>query len=233
VVKKILDGNVPEFQGGKADIVVDTMTAIEDIIPDVSDIVPYPYSKINNDEYEEIIERLLEKIEGHYGEPPVLFHMGGIPGSGKTTYYVNNKDSFPGYIWIGFDHVMDKISGYRRDNERLGSVESYELWCLPARVVGYELLLRAIKKGVNIFFDHGGLCKPHLSLMKNLKRCGYITKMRFLECDFEVAYARTLEREKVTHRHTPRTTLEERFKLVEDYKKWYSEIVDEFVLAKS
>jgi hypothetical protein len=69
--------------------------------------------------------------------------------------------------------------------------------------------------------------------MRNLKMCGYRTKMRFLECDFDTAYARTLEREKVTHRHTPRVMLEERFKLVEDYKRYYGEIVDEFVLVRS
>ncbi|MDR2777574.1 MAG: hypothetical protein LBB24_02280, partial [Rickettsiales bacterium] len=139
MIREILNSDELETPMEATSIAVNAMTAIEDIIPSVSDVVPYPYSRIRNDEYEEIMERLLETIRGHYDESPILFHMGGIPGSGKTTYYANNRDNFPGYIWIGFDHIMEEIRSYRRDNERLGSVESYELWCLPARVVCYEL----------------------------------------------------------------------------------------------
>jgi predicted ABC-type ATPase len=207
--------------------------SIEEIIPDVTSIVPYPYRTIRSEKYDRLIDSFMDTSGARSEVSPLIFHMGGIPGSGKTTYYRNNRDNFRDYILIAFDHIMESIDDYKIDNVSLGSVKSLEKWMLVARVMGYELLLRSLKRRLNIFFDHGGLFDSHVSLMKNLRDYGYRTKMCFIRCDPEVAYRRTQEREKVTHRHTPREMIEQRYAKAAGYLNAYREVVDDLVIIDS
>ncbi|MDR1494744.1 MAG: zeta toxin family protein [Rickettsiales bacterium] len=207
--------------------------SIEQVIPSVSSITPYPYETIRNRRYDSLIDSFLSGSSARSESSPTIFHMGGIPGSGKTTYYKNNRNRFGNYMMIGFDHVMENIDEYRTDNTTLGSVESYSKWVLVARVMGYELILRSLKGKLNIFLDHGGLCDPHVSLLRSAKDYGYRTKMCFIRCGLEVACERALEREKVTHRHIPREIIEQRFFMADGYLEAYRGIVDDLIVIDS
>lgn len=199
------------------------------LIPNVSIVIPYEYEEIKNEEYESIINYYLsDKFPGKF---PKLVHMGGIPGSGKSTFYRKNVDKYyKDFVFIGFDNVMKKISSYDYDVEKFGSVEAFSRWEIPARVAGYELLRRAVEAKYNIFLDHSGLCPPHLELLKNIKNYGYETEMHFIRCDLKKAFLRAEIREKKTKRHTPKKLIEDRYELSKTYINEYEKVVDKLFI---
>ena len=192
-------------------------------------VIPYTYEEKNNYHkiFDSIINRLINSVPSQ--SQPVLVHMFGIPGSGKTTFINNHKSEYSDYLIIGFDDLMEMIPGYKQDLKKLGSVQAYNNWVIPARIAGYELLRRAIETHKNIIFDHGGTPLCHQELLRNVKLLGYKTKMIYLSCPLQTAIERTVEREKQIHRHTPQQTIIERFELTQKTAETYKSIVDEFI----
>ena len=199
---------------------------LEDLLPQISKIVSCRYEEIACPEYESLIRKMMRKAVS--SKQPRLVHMGGIPGAGKTTFtrHYNMKNM----VYIGFDAVMEEISGYQEDIMVFGPEEGFKKWEMTARIIGYELLRRSIEMRYDIFFDHGGCFKAHIDLIRNIRNYGYTTDMYFILCDIETAYQRTLQREEWTLRHTPRETIEERAELAENYLQFYRTIVDNFYL---
>ena len=81
----------------------------------------------------------------------------------------------------------------------------------------------------NIFLDHGGTPQAHAELLSSIKKLGYKTKMIYVRCDVNVALKRAVEREKITHRHTPPQMIIDRAELIARLVPQYKGIVDEFI----
>ena len=199
------------------------------LAPSVVDVLPeFRYDDIKSDMTEAVIEKFLAAAPSVV-DHPFLIHMLGIPGAGKSTYYAKHKEELPPHVFVGFDYVMEALPSYQKDLKEIGSVEAFKKHELPARVIGYELLGRAIAAKKNIFLDHGGTPQAHAELLSNIKTLGYKTRMIYVRCDVNVALERAVEREKITHRHTPPQMIIDRAKFVSRLAPQYKGIVDEFI----
>lgn len=192
------------------------------LMPHISTMIPYAYEKIKNAEYEKVISEILSSAPR--AEQPYFVQIGGIPGAGKSTFCRQYKDKSA--IYISFDKIMESLQGYQKDLQTLGSVEAFKRWELPARVIGYEVLSRAIEKKINIRLEHSGVNEAHIELFKSLKKLGFKTEVDFILCQENIAYQRTLEREQRTQRHTPKSLIEERSAKVKEYLPKYKSIAD-------
>lgn len=193
----------------------------------VKDVVPYPYEELKEKGFEKIINSLSSGVS--HSVNPVFVHMLGIPGAGKSTFYRKNAGKFGNHLFISFDAIMEAHPRYQEDVEKLGSVEAFHRWEIPARVAGYELLERAVNAGKNIFLDHSGAPECHQKLLMMVKEIGYRTEMFYIYCPIEVAVERARLRELKTGRHTPSGLIIERQKLIEKSISSYQSIVDKFV----
>lgn len=197
---------------------------LTDLIYDTSEVIPFEYDKIKSSETEAIITKYLQTASSE--QHPVLIHMAGIPGAGKTTFYRSRP--WPEHVFIAFDDIMESIPAYQDDLQKFGTVKAFTKWEIPARIIGYELLRRAVENRKNIFVDNGGSSKAHLCLMRNIKRFGYNSEMYYISCSLETAISRAAKREKEINRHIPVETIKERYiktlENIEEYKK----IVDKF-----
>lgn len=193
-----------------------------DLIPTISTIIPSDYTEIQSPQTEALIDNYLADVPSE--EYPLIIHMSGIPGAGKSTFYQTH--TWPHHVFIGFDTIMEQIPEYQADVQNFGPAAAFNKWEIPARIIGYELLRRAVSQHKNIFFDHGALNSGHIQLLRNLKNLGYETEMYFINCAPEVAYQRTLKREQLTLRHTPRTLIEQRQTLVQTCLSEYRKIMD-------
>ncbi|MBE6444592.1 MAG: hypothetical protein E7019_00835 [Alphaproteobacteria bacterium] len=201
---------------------------ITDLIPNIHELIPYEYSTIKSPLYEDIINHFLSQADNT--STPVLIHPLGAPGSGKTTFYTSN--SWSSHVLVAFDNIMEAIPQYQSDCQNLGNVKAFEKWQIPARIIGYELLRRAIEQKKNIFFDHGGSNQGHIQLIKSIKKYRYTSEMHFIDCPLEICLQRCTQREKQIHRHTPKDMVISRHNqtklLIDQYKK----ICDKFVHHK-
>ncbi len=207
---------------------VNSSLNIDLLIPEIAGIIPYKYESIRCSLYDNILNNIIGKKIPNSNK--FIFHMLGIPGSGKTTFIKTVEEiNSDNCVLIAFDDIMERIPYYREDNIKLGSVESFKKWEIPARVIGYELLVRSIESSLSIFFDHGGLCRQHVSLMSNIRSYGYKTIMKFMNCDLKTAQERVVKRETVTGRHTPVEMINKRHGLLKELMPIYKNMVDEFI----
>ncbi len=205
------------------------MKNLPKIMP-IKDVINCLYTEIiycNREYYE------YEKILMHFlsfatpKDNPILIHLGGIPGAGKTTFY-NNID-WPDHVLIQCDSIMEKLSAYQVTLKLEGSKKAFRRFEHLARVIAYELLDRAISNRSNIILDHGGLFDAHVELLKNIRnKYQYKTEMHFVLCNLKTAISRTIKRQKITGRHIPKSIIIERFKKVKNLLPQYQAVVDYF-----
>ena len=200
--------------------------SIRSIISGIDEVVPYTYDD-ERYQFQEYFDPIIEQTlnEAPSSDNPKLVHMLGIPGAGKSTFYKEHKDEYRDYVLIGFDLVMESVPQYQEDREKLGKMEAFKKWELPARIAGYELLRRAIEQKKNIYFDHGGTPICHRELLDNIKKMGYETTMYYIDCDPQTAIERVAGRE----RPFPAERMPERIALVDEQKKVMPDIVDHFI----
>lgn len=197
---------------------------LTDLINDPSEVVPFEYRKIKTTESEALINAYLQQASSQTN--PLIIHMAGIPGAGKTTFY--HSRPWPEHVFIAFDDIMENLNSYKKDRKILGNAAAFSKWELPARVIGYELLCRAVEKRKNIFFDNGGSSQAHLDLMQNIKKFGYNSEMYYIFCSLDTAINRAVQREKETNRYTPPEIIQERYIKILKNVKEYQKIVDKF-----
>lgn len=199
-----------------------------------SEVIPYCFNKKEN-KTKELFNQIINDIlsNNKMQEKPIFIHMLGIPGAGKTTYMNNNKENFKDFLFLDFDMVMEKLPEYKDDIKTLGLVESFNKWQIPARIAGYEVLLQAIKKKLNIFFDHGGSPFLHVKMLEEVKKLGYRVKIVYIKCDIDTAIKRVKEREKITLRHTPEKMIIDREPLIKERVEQFKKIADEFIEVDS
>ena len=193
------------------------------------EVIPHTYNDDKNLEklFGKIIDNML--IDKQKQDKPNFVHMLGIPGAGKTTFLRKNIDKFKDYLLLDFDNLMEQLPEYRQDINEIGLVKSFKKWQIPARIAGYELLLRAVANKVNIFFDHGGSPFLHVKLLEEIKKNKYYIKVIYIKCNTDIAIIRTKEREKYTLRHTPEELIVQREPLIKQRIKQFREIADEFI----
>ncbi len=197
---------------------------LTDLIPNFEEVIPYQYDKIQTPEFDAIINKYLATAVPSTN--PQIIHMAGVPGAGKTTFY--HSRPWPEHVAISFDNIMEDIPAYQQDVKQLGSVQAFSNWEIPARILGYEVLLRAVEAKKNIFFDHSGAFAAHLDLMKNIKKFGYTTEMYYISCSLDCALYRAVLREKETKRHTPPEKIKNRFLKIATHIREYQKIIDKF-----
>ncbi len=195
---------------------------LTDLIPNIGEVIPYEYGTIRCREYEQLLSSLLAEVKS--SQNPHFVQVGGIPGAGKSTFCRTHCKTDE--LFISFDGIMESLPQYRTDIYTLGKAESFTKWEIPARVIGYELLRRAVEKKCNICLEHSGVNIPHVQLMNNIRKYGYHTEMSFILCNVEKAHTRAIQREAVTNRHTPYELIEKRASLVKKFLPEYIKITD-------
>lgn len=164
---------------------------------------------------------------------PRFVHLCGIPGSGKSSYAKSKLQELPNTFLLRFDEVMESLSGYQRDLEQKGPAQAFALWEIPARILGYHLLISLVEGKRNILFDHSAAFHTHIELIKSLKSLGYTVEMHRLPCELETAKQRVRQRNFQSSRHTPERLVEERYTMLETLVPRYRELVDLFIDVES
>ena len=203
---------------------------LKSLMPDIYKLIPYDYAAIRKPEYDRLLDLYMSRAKA--SKQPVFVQVSGIPGAGKSTFCAHNrwnKDK----LFISFDAIMNNLPAYQLDSYRLGLAESFKKWELPARIIGYELLRRAIKARSDIYLEHSGVNSAHIQLVESLRKQGYQTEVHFILCDLAEAQTRAQEREKIIHRHTPPELITERYNLVDTYLKTYTDKLDRLYVYES
>ena len=180
----------------------------------------------------DIIQECMDNTQPANGQP-VLTHLGGIPGAGKSTYAAQLAERMRAnglnLAIVSNDPIMESLSGYRADRE-LNPKEAFDNWQMPARIIGYHLLHALLRGKRHILYDHGANFPDHVILLRRCKKeQGYRIVMHFLSCSPAVAQERVRRREELTGRHTPKHFLPERQKILGDLLPQYRAIVDCFI----
>ena len=144
-------------------------------MPSIVNLVSIDYKSIKSQETERIIETALRVKPS---ASPKLMQVSGVPGAGKSTYCKMHKSGE--YLYLSFDEIMVSLQGYQQELLLRGMQEAFKKYEMIARVIGYELLSRAIKKRINIMLEHSGTNEAHLELFRNITTMGYKTVVNFI-----------------------------------------------------
>ncbi len=195
---------------------------LTELMPSIDRLIAYEYDAIQNPAYDALIRSHLESARPV--ELPQFIQVSGIPGAGKSTF-IANRD-FSDFFILSFDKIMLSIPQYAEDVRKHGLVQAFAAWEMPARVIGYEILKRAVLKKADIVLEHSGTNPAHVELFKALPRMGYRTQVHFLLCDLDVALERVKRREDFANRHISKDIVMQRFVLVQEYIREYKKITD-------
>ena len=196
---------------------------LKTLMPSLPQLITADYKAIKTAESENIISAMLKGLQTV--ERPELRQISGIPGAGKSTYCQAHLPA--NFLFLSFDKIMVTLSGYQKTLQKEGAVAAYQKYEMPARIIGYELLRRAIKKHYNILFEHSGTNNAHVEMFKNLPKKGYKTSVDFIVCDIKTAIKRTKEREKKINRHISEEIIKERAAGFTKYMSIYKQITPE------
>lgn len=198
---------------------------IYELMPSIESLIPYDYEHIKCDEYENIIKKFITNCKkGNSFE-----QVSGAPGSGKTTFCKTILNC----NFLSFDQIMEELPSYQSDLQKYDNKQAFANNEITARIIGYEILRRAIENKYSLVLEHSGVNPAHLELFTNLKKINYKTKIDFLLCDLNILIERVKLREKNTQRHTPAKMVEQRYLLINDYIKKYQKIADEINIYNS
>ncbi|MDD3668832.1 MAG: zeta toxin family protein [Alphaproteobacteria bacterium] len=193
---------------------------LTELMPSITRLIDYEYDAIRNPAYDALIQAHLEAARPV--ELPQFVQVSGIPGAGKSTF-IANRD-FSDFFILSFDKIMLSIPQYDADVKKHGLVQAFATWEMPARVIGYEILKRALLKKADIVLEHSGTNPAHVELFKALPQLGYRTHVHFLLCDLDVALERVKRRADFANRHISKEIVTQRFVLVQQYIQEYEKI---------
>lgn len=199
---------------------------LQTLMPSLKELITTDYESIKTPETESLIAGMLQKFQPV--PSPLLRQVSGIPGSGKSTYCAAHLP--PNFLFVSFDKIMMSLTSYQKDVAASGLVAAYKNNEMPARVIGYELLNRALKSRLNIMFEHSGTNQAHLELFKNIRSFGYQTEVDFIVCDTEVAIKRANERAEKIQRYVPECLIRERAANAQGYIAAYQKMCDKLTL---
>ena len=187
------------------------------LMPSIKDLISGDYAVVKSEESERLIAQSLKGLQP--SQTPELIQVSGIPGAGKSTYCATHQKK--NFLFLSFDAIMMSLSGYQAELKRNGIRAAFQKYEMTARIIGYELLIRAINKHLNIMFEHSGTNPAHLELFRNIAGKGYKTSVDFIVCDVNTAIKRAEERAKKINRYVPETLIRERADKFQEYIKAY------------
>ena len=193
---------------------------LQSLMPSLKELISADYLSVKTAESERIIGDSLKGLIPV--SRPQLKQISGIPGAGKSTYCITHMPT--NYLFLSFDKIMTSMSGYQKTLKAKGAEAAYEQYEMPARIIGYELLRRALNKKVNIMFEHSGTNNAHIEMFKNLPAIGYQTEADFIVCDTALAISRIQKRHREISRYVPESLVRERAGKFKDYMKIYKQI---------
>ncbi|MCF6435360.1 MULTISPECIES: zeta toxin family protein [Pseudoalteromonas] len=163
----------------------------------------------------------------HKQKTPMFEVVSGIPFSGKSSFIQSKKGDFLGYLLISFDALMKELS-YYQNLLQVDSELAFHKCELVARVLGYELLQRALEMKCNIVFEHSSTPKQHLELYKVIvNQYGYELRIHYIQCSSQLAKQRAERQNSLRDggRYTPIKYIDERFNALQNmmirYKKHF------------
>lgn len=189
-------------------------------MPSLNLLINTDYKAIKNKESEAIIAESLQGLKSV--SKPELRQISGIPGAGKSTYCATHLPK--NFLFLSFDKIMISMPSYQRDLAQFGQVAAFQKYEMPARIIGYELLRRAMNMKLNIMFEHSGTNPAHLELFKNIHKKGYHTAVDFIVCDTSLAIKRAEERAKKINRYVPESLILERASGFKEYVSAYQKL---------
>ncbi|MBX7143083.1 MAG: zeta toxin family protein [Oligoflexia bacterium] len=160
---------------------------------------------------------------------PFFIHLAGVPGSGKSTYSKRLSAAHPDAYLLDFDGVMESLPAYRQHCEEHGLESAFRAWEIPARLVGYRLLISLLEHRRSIIFDHSASNPKHIEIMRTVSALGYRTEMHYLPCQPELALARIESRSAHNSRFTPAHLVIERAEALKVLIPNYRSLVSKFV----
>lgn len=190
------------------------------MMPSLCELINADYKAIKTKESERLINKLLMGVYPSCN--PELWQISGIPGSGKSTYCATHM--MPNFLYISFDKIMLMLEGYQKTLAEEGAVVAFGKYEMEARIIGYEVLRRAINKKLNILFEHSGTNAAHLELFKNLPKRGYKMRINAIVCDTGVAINRAQKRAQEINRYVPEKLILERAEKFKDYMSAYQKM---------
>lgn len=185
-------------------------------------IVAYTYQRIRCPEYDALLDKAVALAMP--SQHPTFIQVSGIPGAGKSCFCGRQ---YADALVVQFDAIMAHIEAYQQDCVRMGLIQAFSKWEMPARVIGYELIRRLIMRKASFVLEHSGMNAAHIKLVEVLKRQGYHTQIQFLGCDVKEACRRVVEREKKIARHTPPELILRRSAAILEYLDTYKKIMDD------
>lgn len=189
-------------------------------MPSINLLINTDYKAIKSKETEAIIAESLQGLKSVAN--PELRQISGIPGAGKSTYCATHLP--PNFLFLSFDKIMTSLPSYQKELAQFGQVEAFEKYEMPARIIGYELLRRAMNMKLNIMFEHSGTNPAHLELFKNIHKKGYRTAVDFIVCNTSLAIQRAEERAKKINRYVPESLILERASRFKQYISAYQRL---------
>lgn len=193
---------------------------LKTLMPSLPQLITADYKSVKTKESEKIIASMLAGLQPV--AKPELRQISGIPGAGKSTYCQTHLPA--NFLFLSFDKIMVALSGYQQTLAKEGAVAAYQQYEMPARIIGYEVLRRALRKHYNILFEHSGTNNAHVEMFKNLPKKGYQTSVNFIVCDTNTAIARTKERAKKINRFISEDVIKERASGFAKYASIYQKI---------
>ena len=99
---------------------------------------------------------------------------------------------------------------------------------VPARFLGYRLLLLGLRNGWPILFEHSNALREHVDLYKKIKSLGYRIHMVCIDATPEMVIKRLARR----NRFFPEEQVKKRWDCLIDLLPEYQKIVDDFKLIQ-
>lgn len=193
---------------------------LESLMPSIKCLITSDYSLVKTEESERLIADMLKGLTPSL--TPELKQISGVPGAGKSTYCSSHLP--PNFLFLSFDKIMISLCGYQKDLLLQGVVYAYKKYEMTARIIGYELLRRAINLRLNIMFEHSGTNQAHLELFAALKKLNYITSVECIVCQIPLALKRVEERAKTINRYVPEKLILERAQDLKSYMSAYEKL---------
>jgi predicted ABC-type ATPase len=154
--------------------------------------------------------------------------MLGIPGAGKTTFLNILEANWIGpdkpYL-LGFDQVMQAMPEYQAEPDK---IKAFDLFELPARQKGYQILEDLIADRKSLLFDNGGSAATHLNILSSAREKGFTIILVSIETPVEVAQRHIDQRSITEGRHTPMHYLEDRAQKIQALASDYRNITPHF-----
>ena len=198
ILKK--DGELELSHNGKIDITQNIQDLVSRIIDTTSLTAKYHLESINALFSVEDFQAIFDRFNGIQKriDEPVLKIVAGVPCSGKSHYINVLREEYPDAFVLQFDDIMCKFNGYCVVFENKGKEAAFAEYELPARWIGYQLLIRALEKNVSIIWEHSSALEQHVDLYKIIyHKSVYQVEMLYIDTPMEIIMQRTLkERDK-------------------------------------